>query len=64
MDEIRFVGIGKTRGYPYLVCKKRKSALGAFDPRALHVTHNYVHVLYPLRTNLKGISFSRFYLPL
>ena len=22
MGEIRFVGIGETRGYPYLVCKK------------------------------------------
>ena len=24
MGEIRFVGTGETRGYPYLVCKKRK----------------------------------------
>ena len=23
MGEIRFVGTGETRGYPYLVCKKR-----------------------------------------
>ena len=26
MGEIRFVGTGETRGYPYLVCKKTKSA--------------------------------------
>ena len=25
MGEIRFVGTGETRGYPYLVCKKCKS---------------------------------------
>ena len=25
MGEIRFVGTGETRGYPYLVCKKEKS---------------------------------------
>ena len=25
MGEIRFVGTGKTRGYPYLVCKKKFS---------------------------------------
>ena len=25
MGEIRFVGTGKTRGYPYLVCMKKKS---------------------------------------
>ena len=24
MGEIRIVGPGKTRGYPYLVCKKRR----------------------------------------
>ena len=24
MGEIRFVGTGETRGYPYLVCKKKK----------------------------------------
>ena len=23
MGEIRFVGTGETRGYPYLVCKKK-----------------------------------------
>ena len=23
MGEIRFVGIGETRGYPYLMCKKK-----------------------------------------
>ena len=27
MGEIRFVGTGETRGYPYLVCKKKKSIL-------------------------------------
>ena len=25
MGEIRFVGTGETRGYPYLVCKKKYS---------------------------------------
>ena len=25
MGEIRFVGTGETRGYPYLVCKKEVS---------------------------------------
>ena len=25
MGEIRFVGTGETSGYPYLVCKKKKS---------------------------------------
>ena len=25
MGEIRFVGTGETRGYPYLVCKKKAS---------------------------------------
>ena len=25
MGEIRFVGTGETRGYPYLVCKKQMS---------------------------------------
>ena len=25
MGEIRFVGTGETRGYPYPVCKKKKS---------------------------------------
>ena len=24
MGEIRFVGTGETRGYPYLVCKKKQ----------------------------------------
>ena len=24
MGEIRFVGTGETRGYPYLVCKKKR----------------------------------------
>ena len=27
MGEIRFVGTGETRGYPYLVCKKMESAV-------------------------------------
>ena len=27
MGEIRFVGTGETRGYPYLVCKKFLSSL-------------------------------------
>ena len=28
MGEIRFVGTGETRGYPYLVCKKRTGTRG------------------------------------
>ena len=28
MGEIRFVGTGETRGYPYLVCKKRSVGPG------------------------------------
>ena len=28
MGEIRFVGTGETRGYPYLVCKKIESMMG------------------------------------
>ena len=27
MGEIRFVGTGETRGYPYLVCKKTGDAI-------------------------------------
>ena len=27
MGEIRFVGTGETRGYPYLVCKKDKRCM-------------------------------------
>ena len=27
MGEIRFVGTGETRGYPYLVCKKYSSVI-------------------------------------
>ena len=31
MGEIRFVGTGETRGYPYLVCKKEKSVMRVTD---------------------------------
>ena len=31
MGEIRFVGTGETRGYPYLVCKKLFSVTGAIS---------------------------------
>ena len=31
MGEIRFVGTGETRGYPYLVCKKYKDLPQHFD---------------------------------
>ena len=27
MGEIRFVGTGETRGYPYPVCKKRRDTI-------------------------------------
>ena len=30
MGEIRFVGTGKTRGYPYLVCKKEVSYMSPY----------------------------------
>ena len=28
MGEIKFVGTGETRGYPYLVCKKKNVSTG------------------------------------
>ena len=31
MGEIRFVGTGETRGYPYLMCKKEKSEMRVTD---------------------------------
>ena len=31
MGEIRFVGTGETRGYPYLVCKKFPSMLPLYE---------------------------------
>ena len=33
MGEIRFVGTGETRGYPYLVCKKIISVYTGPSPR-------------------------------
>ena len=53
MGEIRFVGTGETRGYPYLVCKKAKSSscdlqtvrvyVGSIATRCseLHKSHKY-----------------------
>ena len=37
MGEIRFVGTGETRGYPYLVCKKRFVGTGE--------THGYPYLV-------------------
>ena len=31
MGEIRFVGTGETRGYPYLVCKKNEVEITRVD---------------------------------
>ena len=41
MGEIRFVGTGETRGYPYLVCKNILSTTRFFadDPLAYRVIH-------------------------
>ena len=36
MGEIRFVGTGKTQGYPYLVCKKAH-----YEPYHLDLGFNY-----------------------
>ena len=38
MGEIRFIGTGETRGYPYLVCKKRFADTGE--------TRGYPYLLY------------------
>ena len=38
MGEIRFVGTGETRGYPYLVCKKE------FSSTAKSRTHSFSKV--------------------
>ena len=38
MGEIRFVGTGETRGYPYLVCKKTFSMLNSVKHENLN-TH-------------------------
>ena len=34
MGEIRFVGTGETRGYPYLVCKKALSQMSVHFPNS------------------------------
>ena len=39
MGEIRFVGTGETRGYPYLVCKKEF---------ALIAESSFLHELTPI----------------
>ena len=35
MGEIRIVGLGKTRGYPYPVCKKSSFAADGHEPTPL-----------------------------
>ena len=36
MGEIRFVGTGETRGYPYLVCKKLLYQMGRQGNAVIH----------------------------
>ena len=47
MGEIRFVGTGETRGYPYLVCKKNVShtlvAVGVRGPLYLRQSTGRAH---------------------
>ena len=45
MGEIRFVGTGETRGYPYLVCKKIGYSL-AYDIKPIIVHVACFHNLY------------------
>ena len=40
MGEIRFVGTGETRGYPYLMCKKIKICLLKTDACLIQVHFN------------------------
>ena len=46
MGEIRFVGTGKTRGYPYPVCKKRFVGTGETRgyPYLVCKKYHYLHV--------------------
>ena len=46
MGEIRFVGTGETRGYPYLVCKKRIVGPGK--------THGYPYLV--CKKSLSGVQ--------
>ena len=45
MGEIRFVGTGETRGYPYLVCKKYDSDIESDNTR-LFLLSNYFAKLH------------------
>ena len=48
MGEIRFVGTGETRGYPYLVCKKRFVGTGETRgyPYLVCKKYNYLALIY------------------
>ena len=50
MGEIRFVGTGETRGYPYLVCKKFLYKPNSRDPCPIYETSAvsvcYFHFLF------------------
>ena len=41
MGEIRIVGPGKTRGYPYPVCKKNEYVYGSLRRRSILMTIQY-----------------------
>ena len=44
MDEIRIVGPGKTRGYPYPVCKKKEYVWRHL--KFFYIHHGYVQKIY------------------
>ena len=54
MGEIRFVGTGETRGYPYLVCKKTTVGPGK--------THGYPYPLCYSCISTTGIKYCMLFL--
>ena len=76
MGEIRIVGPGKTRGYPYPVCKKRccrmlytvKAVVGAY--RIGRLSHHHpLSLVHPSTSSNKlsiettGLILTKFYIP-
>ena len=54
MGEIRFVGTGETRGYPYLVCKKTLIlTLKAPITTAADGFHKYFFIVFQRKYDLK-----------
>ena len=45
MGEIRFVGTGETRGYPYLVCKKIFSCIPDKDIHVFYLDRQFLSVV-------------------